>query len=174
MSRAKRLPANALPPATDPPFQLRGFLPTTPATNGVAAGLTEEHDRRAKRAKRFDQAQGGTAAPNPNAAANMMGRLVQGGVHSFGDVSARSTPDSDALYDPVSFCACSELSSEAFTESACGWELTKVASAPRSQNVIDWDQYTIVGRSTKLEKPYLRLTSVSVPHFRRPRSGTSD
>lgn len=103
-----------------------------------------------------------------------MGRLVQGGVHSFGDVSARSTPDSDALYDPVSFCACSELSSEAFTESACGWELTKVASAPRSQNVIDWDQYTIVGRSTKLEKPYLRLTSVSVPHFRRPRSGTSD
>ncbi|GAA6019456.1 hypothetical protein JCM8202_001816 [Rhodotorula sphaerocarpa] len=119
----------------NPAKKRKGFLPTTPATNGVAAGLTEEHDRRAKRAKRFDQAQGGTAAPNPNAAANMMGRLVQGGVHSFGDVSARSTPDSDALYDP---------------------------------NVIDWDQYTIVGRSTKLEKPYLRLTSLPDPSTIRP------
>lgn len=29
-------------------------------------------------------------------------------------------------------------------------------------DVIDWDAHTIVGTSTKLEKPYLRLTSVSV------------
>lgn len=29
-----------------------------------------------------------------------------------------------------------------------------------SQNVIDWDRQTIVGTSTKLEKPFLRLTSV--------------
>jgi SAC3 family protein LENG8/THP3 len=27
------------------------------------------------------------------------------------------------------------------------------------QNVIDWDKETIVGTSTKLEKPFLRLTS---------------
>lgn len=31
------------------------------------------------------------------------------------------------------------------------------------QNVIDWDTYTIRGTSTKLEKSYLRLTSVSLP-----------
>lgn len=31
----------------------------------------------------------------------------------------------------------------------------------QTQNVIDWDEHTVVGTSTKLEKPYLRLTSVS-------------
>ena len=31
------------------------------------------------------------------------------------------------------------------------------------QNVIDWDQDTVVGLSTKLEKPYLRLTSAPDP-----------
>jgi hypothetical protein len=30
-----------------------------------------------------------------------------------------------------------------------------------NQNVIDWDKHTIKGTSTKLEKSYLRLTSVS-------------
>jgi len=30
-----------------------------------------------------------------------------------------------------------------------------------NSDVIDWDEYTIVGTSTKLEKNYLRLTSVS-------------
>lgn len=32
-----------------------------------------------------------------------------------------------------------------------------------AQNVIDWDQDTVVGLSTKLEKPYLRLTSAPDP-----------
>ncbi|GAA5952085.1 hypothetical protein JCM21900_006246 [Sporobolomyces salmonicolor] len=35
-------------------------------------------------------------------------------------------------------------------------------------NVIDWDQHTIVGTSTKLEKPYLRLTSLPDPKTIRP------
>jgi len=30
-----------------------------------------------------------------------------------------------------------------------------------NSDVIDWDEYTIVGTSTKLEKNYLRLTSVN-------------
>jgi len=33
-----------------------------------------------------------------------------------------------------------------------------------NQNVIDWDKHTIKGTSTKLEKSYLRLTSVSRLH----------
>lgn len=33
------------------------------------------------------------------------------------------------------------------------------------QDVIDWDDQTIVGTSQQLEKPYLRLTSVSVAMF---------
>lgn len=32
---------------------------------------------------------------------------------------------------------------------------------PYVQNVIDWDKHTIRGTNTKLEKSYLRLTSVS-------------
>lgn len=35
-------------------------------------------------------------------------------------------------------------------------------------NVIDWDQYTIVGLSTSLEKQYLRLTSAPDPATIRP------
>lgn len=31
-----------------------------------------------------------------------------------------------------------------------------------NSDVIDWDEYTIVGTSLQLEKNYLRLTSVSV------------
>jgi hypothetical protein len=32
-----------------------------------------------------------------------------------------------------------------------------------SQNVMDWDHHTIRGTSTRLEKSYLRLTSVRSP-----------
>ncbi len=35
-------------------------------------------------------------------------------------------------------------------------------------NVIDWDKDTVVGTSTKLEKPYLRLTSAPDPRTVRP------
>lgn len=35
-------------------------------------------------------------------------------------------------------------------------------------DVIDWDRFTIVGSSTNLEKPYLRLTSVPDPNNVRP------
>ncbi|EPQ31214.1 uncharacterized protein PFL1_01401 [Pseudozyma flocculosa PF-1] len=37
-------------------------------------------------------------------------------------------------------------------------------------NVIDWDEHTVVGLSTKLEKPYLRLTSAPDPKTVRPLS----
>ena len=35
-------------------------------------------------------------------------------------------------------------------------------------NVIDWDEHTVVGTSSKLEKPYLRLTSAPDPKTVRP------
>lgn len=37
-----------------------------------------------------------------------------------------------------------------------------------NSNVVDWDEYTVVGTSTKLEKPYLRLTSAPDPKTVRP------
>ncbi|WFD43488.1 hypothetical protein MPSI1_002150 [Malassezia psittaci] len=37
-------------------------------------------------------------------------------------------------------------------------------------NVIDWDEFTVVGTSAKLEKPYLRLTSAPDPKMVRPLS----
>ncbi|WFD33060.1 hypothetical protein MSPP1_004117 [Malassezia sp. CBS 17886] len=41
-------------------------------------------------------------------------------------------------------------------------------STPPDPNVIDWDEHTVVGTSTKLEKPYLRLTSAPDPKTVRP------
>ncbi|TNY19362.1 SAC3/GANP/Nin1/mts3/eIF-3 p25 family-domain-containing protein [Rhodotorula diobovata] len=122
-----------------PPNKRKAFLPSTPASNGIAPGLPDEEDRRAKRAKRFEQQmQGGAAGSAPGTMGQ--GRLVQGGVHSYGSGGAYGavamTPDSDlAVYDP---------------------------------NVIDWDQHTIVGKSQKLEKPYLRLTTLPNPNTIRP------
>ncbi|WFD06948.1 hypothetical protein MVES1_002303 [Malassezia vespertilionis] len=46
--------------------------------------------------------------------------------------------------------------------------LTPPATPPPDPNVIDWDEYTVVGTSQKLEKPYLRLTSAPNPKMVRP------
>ncbi|KAG0049653.1 hypothetical protein BGZ83_005514 [Gryganskiella cystojenkinii] len=43
-----------------------------------------------------------------------------------------------------------------------------VAPPVFNSDVIDWDEYTIVGTSTKLEKNYLRLTSAPEPSTVRP------
>ena len=48
--------------------------------------------------------------------------------------------------------------------------MTPPAAAGSDPNVIDWDEYTVVGTSTKLEKPYLRLTSAPDPKTVRPLS----
>ncbi|GAA5972152.1 hypothetical protein JCM11641_002518 [Rhodosporidiobolus odoratus] len=112
-----------------------GFVPSTPAANGVSPHLSEENDRREKRARRFEAQNGGGASTSAAARAGSGGRLVQAGVHSYGGYSGYATPDSEAAFDP---------------------------------NVIDWDQHTIVGKSTKLEKPYLRLTTLPDPNTIRP------
>ncbi|BGP17664.1 hypothetical protein JCM10213_004648 [Rhodosporidiobolus nylandii] len=119
----------------NPSKKRKGFLPTTPAGHGVNPNLAEEEDRREKRARRFEQQNGGGGSGALAARMGAGGRLVQGGVHSYGAYNGIATPDSEAAYDP---------------------------------NVIDWDQHTIVGKSTKLEKPYLRLTSLPDPNTIRP------
>ncbi|GAA5939711.1 hypothetical protein JCM3775_001606 [Rhodotorula graminis] len=123
-----------------PPTKRKAFLPSTPASNGITPGLPDEEDRRAKRAKRFEQEQMQSQAGGSLAGRMAQGRLVQGGVHSYGGAAgayggAGMAMDTDAVYDP---------------------------------NVIDWDQHTIVGKSQKLEKPYLRLTTLPDPNTIRP------
>ncbi|BGP09390.1 hypothetical protein JCM10049v2_005258 [Rhodotorula toruloides] len=122
----------------NPTKKRKAFVPSTPASHGVVPGLSDERDRREKRARRFEAEAAAVTNGTGSLAARMgnVGRLVQGGVHSYGEYSSGSaTPEPDAAYDP---------------------------------NVIDWDRYTIVGKSTKLEKPYLRLTSLPDPNTIRP------
>ncbi|GAA5854626.1 hypothetical protein JCM3766R1_003126 [Sporobolomyces carnicolor] len=121
----------------NPQKKRKAFIPSTPASYGVnpLQQMTREDERREKRAKRFEAQNSATPAAGAAAAFGSQGRLVQGGVHSYGRYSGISTPDSEAVYDP---------------------------------NVIDWDQHTIVGSSTKLEKPYLRLTTLPDPTTIRP------
>ncbi|CAO1631503.1 unnamed protein product [Sympodiomycopsis kandeliae] len=49
-----------------------------------------------------------------------------------------------------------------------GWGPKAVDESIADPNVIDWDRDTVVGLSTKLEKPYLRLTSAPDPKTVRP------
>ncbi|GAA6013727.1 hypothetical protein JCM11491_005075 [Sporobolomyces phaffii] len=120
----------------NPQKKRKAFIPSTPASYGVTPQSSAEDERREKRAKRFEAQNGNGAASSSSAQVYAtQGRLVQGGVHSYGRYSAMSTPDSEAVYDP---------------------------------NVIDWDQHTVVGSSSKLEKPYLRLTTLPDPTTIRP------
>ncbi|GAA5930200.1 Thp3p [Sporobolomyces koalae] len=121
----------------NPPKKRKTFVPSTPASFGVKPQSTAEDERREKRAKRFE-AENALKPANASVAAagyGSGGRLVQGGVHSYGPHNGIGAPDTEAVYDP---------------------------------NVIDWDQHTIVGTSSKLEKPYLRLTTLPDPTTIRP------
>ncbi|GAA6003745.1 hypothetical protein JCM10207_003578 [Rhodosporidiobolus poonsookiae] len=117
------------------PKKRKAFIPSTPASHGVSPHLSNDEDMREKRRRRFEAQSNGSGSASPMSQPGSGGRLVQGGVHSYGAYNGGSTPDAEATYDP---------------------------------NVIDWDMHTIVGKSQKLEKPYLRLTSLPDPNTIRP------
>ncbi len=80
------------------------------------------------------------------------GKVAQAGKHGYGDNNMYATPEPGAVYDPVS--------SPAWPSPLVRTTWLTAISFALAQNVIDWDKHTIVGTSTKLEKPYLRLTEV--------------
>ena len=107
----------------DPPRSLgrrlnpkKRFLPSTPATNGVKAGLSsdgvDDDDRRAKRAMRFvSNANRNGAGPSGGGTlgdrlglngAGGFGRVAQAGKHGYGGNNMYGTPEPEAVYDPVS------------------------------------------------------------------------
>lgn len=110
-------------------------IPSVPGPRGAKA---DESDRRDKRARRFVHENGsGSATPDggnnyqSNERMGTPGRISQGGSRVN-------------VYGPT----------------------TTGLSTPEPEgvydpNVIEWDQQTIVGTSSKLEKPFLRLTSVN-------------
>ena len=144
------------------------FLPTTPAANGIKPGLSsdtvDDDDRRAKRAMRFVNTANGAGPSTGGSLGDRLGlnagggagagagfgRIAQGGKHGYGGNKMYGAQEAEAVYDPVSQSTPACLTSG----------IAQLTAYPNLQNVIDWDTHTIVGTSTKLEKPYLRLTEV--------------
>lgn len=115
------------------------FTPSTPASFGVThAAVGAEDDRREKRAKRFEADQRKAAA------------------------AAAAAASTNTSFSPKK----ASLNGR-FGQSMYGTP-TPEPEAHYDPNVIDWDKHTIVGTSTKLEKPFLRLTSVPDPSTIRP------
>ncbi|KAL8277631.1 hypothetical protein RQP46_009904 [Phenoliferia psychrophenolica] len=124
--------------ALNPPKKRKAFVPSTPASFGVTHGGADENDRRDKRARRFENAP-------PPAAGPSAGGAVAGGM--AGRMAGRMAQ--------------------------AGMGSMYIASTPEPEgiydpNVIDWDRETVVGTSSKLEKPFLRLTTLPDPTTIRP------
>jgi len=77
------------------------------------------------------------------------GKAKDGGIEGLSIREQRNmsgTPD--PVFNPVSM-------------DAIQTQATSTLTSLFAQDVIEWDEQTIVGTSRQLEKPYLRLTSVS-------------
>lgn len=152
--------------------------PSSTASTTLSATDLEEQARKEKRAKRFEREQEefrrqedemletsiastslasrfgggeGGARPGPLAA-----QAVWSGAPGFGKTGASQRLNGSAN-SRTKYAAPSSIGMPQFAD-------TEVADP----NVIDWDEHTVVGTSSKLEKPYLRLTSAPDPKTVRP------
>nr|CDI55100.1 conserved hypothetical protein [Melanopsichium pennsylvanicum 4] len=140
-----------------------------PSSVGLSASDLEEQQRKEKRAKRFEREQQEfrrqedemleTAIASTSLASRFGGNGAAGASHS--PASAKGWTDTNGLAHNAKSKYVSPIAVPVarFTD-------IEVADP----NVIDWDEHTVVGTSTKLEKSYLRLTSAPDPKTVRPLS----
>lgn len=170
------------PPASAPASKSvskRKSLLSSPPTS------SEEQTRRDKRARRFDSQQPANGPPPPLGLSSQQARsnpkktrFGQGPsppsfVPAQGFAPRPFGAQPMAFGGPIgSFANGSGAAPVTTAPSASPMALAPAVASPRGlevdPNVIDWDEDTVVGTCTTLEKPYLRLTSAPDPRTVRP------
>ncbi|PWN88400.1 hypothetical protein FA10DRAFT_275977 [Acaromyces ingoldii] len=113
----------------------------------------EDRERREKRARRFNNEQAAFQSQEREAMENAMASS------SLGARLGGFDPNRVAPHSPIPFSAARGGGWAGSSSPSLAFGDAEVADP----NVIDWDEDTVVGLSTKLEKPYLRLTSAPDP-----------
>lgn len=170
----------AAPPvsgANTSPIQVKGnkkmkqsSITTTGFPSGYTFASTEEDEARAKRAARFQREQEIEAAKAnagpmfvPHAVSSRNGHHVGGVAGGALDVTDDVAGDGTVKLSQMRGGRAANLGSGGWLGSRLG-----IDEPEPDANVINWDRYTIVGTSTRLEKRYLRLTSEPNPADIRP------
>lgn len=143
--------------------------PTSTTTPSLSASDLEEQQRKEKRAKRFEREQQEfrrqedemleTAIASTSLASRFGSIRAPAAVGQPSWSAAASVAGTAPSHHASKYAASAPISSTQLTD-------TEVADP----NVIDWDEHTVVGTSSKLEKSYLRLTSAPDPKTVRPLS----
>ncbi|PWN49816.1 hypothetical protein IE53DRAFT_331407 [Violaceomyces palustris] len=147
------------------PIKKRGALSGSPST-------LDDLARKEKRARRFEKDQEeflrseNEGLQSATASTSLAGRL--------GNASLDSSIGANGRLDQRRTAARGHSSSSLPSRKGKFSQMTPSPSFAEGEyadpNVIDWDEHTVVGTSTKLEKPYLRLTSAPDPKTVRPLS----
>lgn len=142
--------------------------PSSSSSVALTAEDREEQARKEKRARRFEKEQQEFRRQEDEMletaiATTSLASRFGGGSAGNSSASWHSTTRPTSSYTNG---AQSQYTSGTPLAAVSGFTDTEVADP----NVIDWDNQTVVGTSTKLEKPYLRLTSAPDPKTVRPLS----
>ncbi|SPO31081.1 related to THP3 homolog C2A9.11c [Ustilago trichophora] len=144
--------------------------PSSSASTSLSASDLEEQARKEKRAKRFEREQEEFRRQEDEmletaiASTSLASRFGGGGAAPPGGPGAWPGAPSK----PAARTHASANGKSKYSTPISGLQFTDTEVA--DPNVIDWDEHTVVGTSSKLEKPYLRLTSAPDPKTVRPLS----
>ncbi|KAJ9474970.1 Protein THP3 [Pseudozyma hubeiensis] len=138
--------------------------PSSSASASLSASDLEEQQRKEKRARRFEKEQQEFRRQEDEMletaiASTSLASRFGGGAGQASWSAAASAAGTARSNGKSKYAAQTPIGGPHFTD-------TEVADP----NVIDWDEHTVVGTSSKLEKSYLRLTSAPDPKTVRPLS----